>query len=121
DRDSLESELLELRLMAHAIGNGLRKLASGDVHQQIEAPLPHNFEGMRKDYNRGLASIASATEDIASHANELRAQSHELREVLQQVAEGGAHQEDMVKNAIAVLGGALDTSHGQSSHVDHIA
>src|SRR3546814_20718290 len=55
DRDRLESELLELRAVAAALDGSLRRLACGDVSQQIGAPFPRAFEGMRQDFIRGPA------------------------------------------------------------------
>jgi methyl-accepting chemotaxis protein len=121
DRDRLESELLELRAVADALDGSLRKLAAGDIYQQIDASFPPSFEGMRKDFNRGLASVGMSIDEILSRTRELRSESAELRHGLQQSAKDERRQSAAVSAAVVALSGAVDTSRSQSAHVDHIS
>lgn len=121
DRDRLESELLELRAVADALDGSLRKLAAGDIYQQIDAAFPPGFEGMRKDFNRGLASVGMSIDEIISRTRELRSESAELRHGLQRNARDEGRQSAVVSGVVVALSGAVDASRSQTAHVDHIS
>jgi methyl-accepting chemotaxis protein len=121
DRDRLESELLELRAVTDALDSSLRRLATGDVHQQMDIPFPRSHDGMRKDFNRGLASVSTTIDGILNRTRELRAESADLRESLRQNTEDQAHQLTVISTAAAGLAGAADASRTQSAHADHIS
>ena len=92
DRDRLESELLELRAVADALDGSLRRLASGDIYQIIDMPFPRPFEGMRKDFNRGLAAVAGSIDEIISRTRELRSEAAELDHSLRHSADDSARR-----------------------------
>ncbi|MCB5203919.1 methyl-accepting chemotaxis protein [Neorhizobium sp. T786] len=121
DRDRLESELLELRAVADALDSSLRRLATGDIHQNLDAPFPRSLDGMRKDFNRGLASVSTTIDGILSRTRELRAESADLREGLKQIADDEEQRSLVVASTVAGLAGAADASRTQSTHADHIS
>ena len=121
DRDRLESELLELRAVTDALDGSLRRLASGDIYQIVDVPFPRPFEGMRKDFNRGLAAVAAGIDEIISRTRELRSEAAELDHSLRHSSEDSARQSATVSAAVASLGSAADASRSQSARREHIS
>lgn len=121
DRDRLESELLELRAVADALDGSLRRLASGDIYQIIDMPFPRPFEGMRKDFNRGLSAVAGSIDEIISRTRELRSEAAELDHSLRHSADDSARRSATVSAAVVALGSAADTSRNQSARREHIS
>ncbi|CAD7041355.1 methyl-accepting chemotaxis protein [Pseudorhizobium endolithicum] len=121
DRDRLESELLELRAVADALDGSLRRLASGDIYQNIDVPFPRPFEGMRKDFNRGLDTVARSIDEIISRTRELRSEAAELGDSLRRSGEEGARRSATVSAAVAALGSAAGNSRNQSARCGHIS
>lgn len=121
DRDKLESELLELRTVVDAFDGSLRRLAMGDVQQQIQQPLPRGYDGLRKDFNRGLASIGTALDTIISRSREVRLDADELHQTLKRRAEEETCRQTALAATLAETSSAADTARRQSAHVEHIA
>ena len=121
DRDRLENELLELRAVADALDGSLRRLACGDIYQQVDAPFPRAFEGMRKDFNRGLASIALNIDEIVARSREIHGESTGLRRGLERAVEDGNRHASALSAGAVSLATVAETCRSQSIHADHIS
>lgn len=121
DRDKLENELQELRTVVDAFDGSLRRLAMGDLHQQIEQPLPRGYEGMRKDFNRGLASVSATIDTVLTRAREAHMDCGEVRESLKRTTDEQAARASAMTGLAADAGSAAETARSQSAHVEHVA
>ncbi|MCJ8519591.1 methyl-accepting chemotaxis protein [Pseudorhizobium tarimense] len=121
DRDKLESELLELRTVVDALDGSLRRLAMGDVYQQIDHPFPRGYDGLRKDFNRGLASVSATIDAIITRTKNVRLESSELRLTLKQKAEEESERDAALSALVAEAGSIADTARSQAAHVEHVS
>lgn len=121
DRDRLENELLELRAVADALDGSLRRFAAGDIYQNMDIAFPRTFDGMRKDFNRGLRSLTASLDEIISRTRELRSESTELRLSLHLKGEEDAARTAAVSAALASLAGVSNATRSQSARAEHVA
>lgn len=84
DREKAEYQE-QLTQAVNMLGEGLKKLANGELDFSISTPFHQDFEGLRTDLNMSVAklgetmtSIASSMETISSGTNEIRSGSDEL-------------------------------------------
>ncbi|WP_299147051.1 methyl-accepting chemotaxis protein [uncultured Tateyamaria sp.] len=54
-----------------ALRGGLERIASGDLSAPLDAPFPHAYEPLRKDYNRAISKLASVLTQIVDSTNDL--------------------------------------------------
>lgn len=121
DRDRLENELLELRAVADALDGSLRRLAAGDIYQNIDMAFPRAFEGMRKDFNRGLRSLSTSLDEIISRTRELRSESEEMRRGLHVRAEEENSRAAAVSAALVSLASVENATRSQAARADHVS
>lgn len=120
DRDKLEMELLELRTVVDAFDGSLRRLAMGDLQQQIDQPLPRGYDALRKDFNRGLASVSATIDTIVTRSQEVRLDVDSIRQSLKQKAVEEDTRSAELATIAADAGSAADVARSQSSHAEHI-
>ncbi|MCF6367729.1 methyl-accepting chemotaxis domain-containing protein [Rhizobium halophilum] len=120
DRDKLEIELLELRTVVDTFDGSLRRLAMGDVQQQIQHPLPRGYDGLRKDFNRGLASVGASLDTIIARSRGVRLEADELHQSLKRKTEEEVCRQTALAGKVAETSSAADTARRQSAHVEHI-
>lgn len=121
DRDKLEMELLELRTVVDAFDGSLRRLAMGDLHQQIDHSLPRGYDALRKDFNRGLASVSATIDTIVTRSQEVRLDVDNIRQSLKQTTAEESSRGAELTAIAADAGSAADVARSQSSHSEHIA
>ena len=121
DRDKLEMELLELRTVVDAFDGSLRRLAMGDLHQQIVQPLPRGYDALRKDFNRGLASVSATIDTIITRSQEVRLDADALRQDLKRKADEETLRSAALAAVVTEASSAADVARSQSTHVEHIS
>lgn len=62
--DRNETELRNLRATVDMLDGGLRRFAAGDVRTTFENPFPLHFEGLRRDFNRGIGAVSRAADAV---------------------------------------------------------
>ena len=121
DRDKLEMELLELRTVVDAFDGSLRRLAMGDLHQRIDQPLPRGYDALRKDFNRGLASVSATIDTIVTRSQEVRLDVDSVRHSLRHKAADESSRSSQLAVIAADASSAAEDARRQSSHAQHIA
>jgi methyl-accepting chemotaxis protein len=82
DFDRNETELRNLRATVDMLDGGLRRFAAGDVRTTFENPFPLHFEGLRRDFNRGIAAVGRAADTVIDTSRALKDDTSALRDVL---------------------------------------
>ncbi|MDE1157816.1 MAG: hypothetical protein PW791_05990 [Neorhizobium sp.] len=85
DYDRNETELRNLRATVDMLDGGLRRFAAGDVRTTFENPFPLHFEGLRRDFNRGISAVGRTADTVIDTSRTLRDDTIALREVLADV------------------------------------
>jgi len=80
-------------IVVSALGEGLSRLATGDLCHRIDAAFPANYERLRLDFNRAMdaiahvmSAVAEATGGINSGANDICLASDDLSQRTEQQA-----------------------------------
>ncbi|OLP45649.1 methyl-accepting chemotaxis protein [Rhizobium oryziradicis] len=95
-----EQEAANLRFATQTLGEGLKRLAQGDVSFQINEAFAPEYEELRKDFNTSLAQLGSAigsvlatvegmengTREIAASANDLSKRTEQQAAALEETA-----------------------------------
>ena len=121
DRESIEMELQKLRAVTNALDGGLRRLAMGDIAQRLDMPFPDQFEGMRRDFNRGLSTLGGTIDAIIGNSRLLQAGSLEMRENIALDEETRAMQTAMIAKAVADISSFTQSVRSQKAHLEHAA
>ncbi|MGG7516494.1 HAMP domain-containing methyl-accepting chemotaxis protein [Allorhizobium undicola] len=93
-------EAEKLRFATETLGEGLRRLAAGDVSFQLTQPFAREYEGLRHDFNSSLSqlgsvigsvlhavdSMDSGTREIAGGANDLSRRTEQQAASLEETA-----------------------------------
>jgi methyl-accepting chemotaxis protein len=99
-RQRAEQEAANLRFATHTLGEGLKRLAQGDVSFQINEAFAPEYEELRKDFNTSLSQLGSAigavlatvegmengTREIAASANDLSKRTEQQAAALEETA-----------------------------------
>jgi len=99
DYDRNETELRDLRRTADILDGGLRRFASGDIRTTLDEPMPLRFEGMRRDFNRGLATIDRTIGTVVSSVETMRADTEAMAAILRSQAQARQDQADRITRA----------------------
>ncbi|MBB5577882.1 MULTISPECIES: methyl-accepting chemotaxis protein [Rhizobium] len=100
EQDRAEKEARQLRFATTTLGNGLRRLAGGDVSVQLTEPFAAEYEQLREDFNASLKqlgstigavlktvhSIESGTREIALGAQDLSKRTEQQAASLEETA-----------------------------------
>jgi methyl-accepting chemotaxis protein len=50
--------------VADSLGDGLRRLAAGDLSARLTSPFPEDFEGLRRDFNSSMETLEHAIRQV---------------------------------------------------------
>jgi methyl-accepting chemotaxis protein len=99
DYDRNETELRDLRRTADILDGGLRRFASGDIRTTLDEPLPLRFEGLRRDFNRGIATVGRTIGTVSANVDTMRADSETMASILRTQAQARQDQADRITRA----------------------
>ncbi len=100
--ERLENE--RTRQVVDTLGQGLEKLAAGDLTHSIEIQFPGEFDRLRKNFNRSSALLRQAMQDIANISDEIRVKSSEMRAAADDLARRTENQAASLEETAAALG-----------------
>ncbi|THF50968.1 methyl-accepting chemotaxis protein [Allorhizobium terrae] len=100
NRERAEREATNLRFATETLGDGLKRLAQGDVSFQINETFAPEYEELRRDFNTSLSQLGSAigsvlstvegmengTREIAEGANDLSKRTEQQAAALEETA-----------------------------------
>ncbi|HWU61119.1 MAG TPA: PAS domain-containing methyl-accepting chemotaxis protein [Ensifer sp.] len=86
-----------------ALGEGLTRLADGDLDQSINAAFPANLEKVRTDFNASVIRLRDAIRDVAQNAGSISAGTSEIRAAAEDLAKRTEQQAASVEETAAAL------------------
>ena len=87
----------------NALGQGLTKLADGDLEQSLEQPFPANLEKVRADFNASVTRLREAMRDVAQNAGSISGGASEIRSAAEDLARRTEQQAASVEETAAAL------------------
>jgi methyl-accepting chemotaxis protein len=98
-----QREAQTLQSVVSALGEGLTRMASGDLAYQIDRPFPPALEGLRHNFNASVVQLAEALIAISRNSNAMRAGTEEMRSSADQLAERTERQSASVSEAATAI------------------
>jgi len=98
-----QREAQTLQSVVSALGEGLTRMASGDLAYQIDQPFPPALEGLRHNFNASVDQLAEALTAISRNSNAMKAGTQEMRSSADQLAERTERQSASVSQAATAI------------------
>ena len=106
-RDAHEAERLEeaklLQQATEALGEGMARLASGDLAYRIATPFAPNVERLRADFNNSVEKLQETLLKISSTANVIKGGSQELSNAADDMSRRSEQQAASLEQTAAAL------------------
>jgi len=90
--------------VVRALGQGLAKLAAGELAFRLETAFPGEYEALRRDYNSAAGTLAQTIQTIAASASSIRDGSGDIT----QASDDLARRTEQQAAALAQTAAALD-------------
>ena len=87
----------------NALGQGLTKLADGDLEQSLDQTFPANLERVRADFNASVTRLREAMRDVAQNAGSISGGASEIRSAAEDLARRTEQQAASVEETAAAL------------------
>lgn len=121
DRDRNELELQQMRVVVNALDSGLRRFAAGDIGATLDTVFPAQWEGMRRDFNRGLNALNGTMDSVVGNARLLRDESDSLRRATKRAAETDTEHANQLSKTVATVGTLTQRLREQKTRAQHAA
>ncbi len=96
-------EAAELARTAEMLGDGLHRLASGDLAFRIDIPFAEHLEGLRRDFNHSVEKLNEAMCAVGANAQAIGAGANEIRSSSDQLSKRTEQQAASVEETAAAL------------------
>jgi methyl-accepting chemotaxis protein len=114
DRDLTDSERAErerskaaeaasLQKAVEALGDGLGRLAAGDLASHIDQPFVDHLDGLRRDFNHSVEKLSEALQAVGSNARAINAGANEIRSSADDLSKRTEQQAASVEETAAAL------------------
>jgi methyl-accepting chemotaxis protein len=100
---SKAAEAASLQEAVEALGNGLERLAGGDLASIIERPFVENLDGLRRDFNNSLDKLNDAMQAVGTNARAINAGANEIRSSADDLSRRTEQQAASVEQTAAAL------------------
>jgi methyl-accepting chemotaxis protein len=98
-----EREASSLQAVVRALGEGLDRMASGDLGCEIGSSFPGALDGLRTNFNSAARQLADALAAISRNSNAMRAGSEEMRTSADQLATRTERQSASLSEAASAI------------------
>ena len=103
-RERLKSEeAAEIQAAMDALGDGLHKLAEGDVAYRIDTPFAARLDALRTDFNASLEKLQSTLQAVGHNAGTIDSGAAEIRTASDDMARRTEQQAASVEETAAAL------------------
>ena len=92
-----------LQAVVASLGEGLTRMARGDLAYQISEPFPPALEGLRHNFNASVDQLAEALTAISRNSNAVKAGTEEMRSSADQLAERTERQSASISETAAAI------------------
>ncbi len=96
-------EAAELSRTTEALGDGLRRLASGDLASHIDVPFAEHLDGLRRDFNNSVEKLNEAMRAVGANAQAIGAGANEIRSSADELSKRTEQQAASVEETAAAL------------------
>ncbi|QFY62298.1 HAMP domain-containing protein [Rhizobium grahamii] len=97
------TEAADLSRAVGALGDGLRRLAAGDLASQINTPFVGDLDALRQDFNNSVYRLNETMQTVGTNARAIMAGSSEIRAAADELAKRTEQQAASVEETAAAL------------------
>ena len=91
------------RRVVAALATALGRVAEGDVSTRIETAFPADYEALRHDFNRALASLEAALVGVVKNAGGIRGEATEIRSATDDLSRRTVEQAASLEETAAAI------------------
>jgi len=117
----LRQGLAPLSRTARLLGNGLDRLAGGDVGYRIVEPLPAEYRHLSASFNAMAASLAELLEALTGTAGEVGAASSQIRSASTDLASRTAREAREIAETVHTIRDATTMSGTSRESIERVA
>lgn len=103
------------------LGKGLSTLADGDLNCRIIEPFPGQYEVLRQDFNKAIASLGETIGAVMRTVHALHAGSGEIRSATNDLSQRTEEQAASLKESATALNGITEMVKGTAQGAGRIA
>ncbi|AXA41112.1 methyl-accepting chemotaxis protein [Rhizobium leguminosarum] len=104
EREALKvREASELERAVTALGDGLRRLAAGDLASHIDEPFVAHLDALREDFNNSVEKLNETLHTVGANARAIGAGANEIRSSADQLSQRTEQQSASVEETAAAL------------------
>ncbi len=104
DREAQSTrEASELERAVSALGDGLRRLAAGDLASNINEPFVAHLDALRQDFNNSVEKLNETMHTVGSNARAIGAGANEIRSSADELSKRTEQQAASVEETAAAL------------------
>jgi methyl-accepting chemotaxis protein len=96
-------EASELERAVAALGDGLRRLAAGDLASHIDEPFVAHLDALRADFNNSVERLNETLHTVGANARAIGAGANEIRSSADQLSQRTEQQSASVEETAAAL------------------
>ncbi|MBX5133418.1 methyl-accepting chemotaxis protein [Rhizobium lentis] len=96
-------EAAELERAVAALGDGLRRLAAGDLASHIDAPFVAHLDALRQDFNHSVEKLNETMQAVGANARAIGAGANEIRSSADELSRRTEQQSASVEETAAAL------------------
>jgi methyl-accepting chemotaxis protein len=100
---SKAAEAAALQKAVEALGDGLGRLAAGDLASHIEQPFVDHLDGLRRDFNHSVEKLSEAMQAVGTNARAINAGANEIRSSADDLSKRTEQQAASVEETAAAL------------------
>ncbi|MDK4704659.1 HAMP domain-containing methyl-accepting chemotaxis protein [Rhizobium sp. CNPSo 4062] len=97
------AEAAQLQQAVEAVGDGLKRLAEGDLVTQIDVQFVAHLDQLRQDFNNSLSRLNGAMQAVGSNARAISAGAEEIRSAADELSKRTEQQSASVEETAAAL------------------
>ncbi|MCM2476875.1 HAMP domain-containing protein [Rhizobium sp. CG5] len=98
-----EQEAEQLRFATTTLGEGLKRLASGDISFQLNEPFAGEYESLRQDFNASLAQLGITIGSVLETVNSMDNGTREIADGAQDLSKRTEQQAASLEETAAAL------------------
>ncbi|RDJ18622.1 methyl-accepting chemotaxis protein, partial [Rhizobium phaseoli] len=96
-------EASELDRAVTALGDGLRRLAAGDLAAQLDEPFVAHLDALRQDFNHSVEKLNETLQAVGANARAIGAGANEIRSSADELSRRTEQQSASVEETAAAL------------------
>jgi methyl-accepting chemotaxis protein len=97
------TEAADLERAVQALGDGLRRLAAGDLVSHIDTPFVAHLEALRRDFNNSVERLNETMNTVGANARAISAGANEIRSSADELSKRTEQQAASVEETAAAL------------------